>query len=672
MAISAAIKFVQGGNIGTAGVALLGVLTTSVVASNGPDTPEIVNWKWKIVSVPAGSAIPVGVVSNGPLATYTFAPDVYGGYHFELEVTDLAGNKKLDRRVFLVPEPSGRKIPPFDAEYGALNFAGGTKGWDPLVARFLKTIEGEPPLVNAATGTLVDIASIDANGECVYAVRLTGAVPTLTGAGNPYDGRRLFVYSLNAMTVANESASSTAANRIKTCTGSNVVIGADSIFLLVYDGASARWKMVATSGGSPSGASGEVQTNNGSGGFAALTNVKGGNGFLSISVGGTLPAAGRLRAEGGSATIVAAYDSAADRALVATDNSGNGYYGSTSSGANQVGVVVLWGASRVDFNVAVGGKRAQIDTTAFSVLDGIAIALGTTNPASAGDLRTRSIVTFKRRNNANSGDMTMLQTDTSDQMWIGSTSTNTEPIPGVIFNPSSLTSFSINNQTKGYFDANGLSMFNRIHFGDSLWIDFGNTNPATAGDCRFRSAFSQKARNNANSGNVTIADFASDILWIGDNSANTESCVTTNVRANNNVNLGVQGASYVHLDSASLQSRVPIQGGDGSNLTASPYGVHSLVVKAFPADTNYVVLATEYAFDKLKFNVGSWTVGRTVTFPHPSTDAGSYSKWIWNTTAFTMTISTGTGSTKTLTSGSAERFLFSSAGVNHESLTVTP
>lgn len=140
MAITAAIKFVQGGNIGTPGVALVGDVGTNVVASNGDNT-GVQRWKWSMVGVPGGSAVPTGLISDGATTTATFLPDVRGGYHLELVAFDVAGAQKKDRRVFIVNELSGRKIPPFDAEAAALNFLGQTRGWAPDMENYLRFLD---------------------------------------------------------------------------------------------------------------------------------------------------------------------------------------------------------------------------------------------------------------------------------------------------------------------------------------------------------------------------------------------------------------------------------------------------------------------------------------------------------------------------------------------------
>ncbi len=67
----------------------------------------------------------------------------------------------------------------------------------------------------------------------------------------PSDGSRLSLYNPAnfAMTIVNEDVSSTAANRIKTLTGANVVLRAGPSFATFsYDGSDARWILESTNG----------------------------------------------------------------------------------------------------------------------------------------------------------------------------------------------------------------------------------------------------------------------------------------------------------------------------------------------------------------------------------------------------------------------------------------
>lgn len=70
----------------------------------------------------------------------------------------------------------------------------------------------------------------------------TGAF-TITGLANGERGRLVLIRNTTTqdMTIANESASSDAANRIVTQTGSDVTTSGQGLVTLVYDSTSSRW-----------------------------------------------------------------------------------------------------------------------------------------------------------------------------------------------------------------------------------------------------------------------------------------------------------------------------------------------------------------------------------------------------------------------------------------------
>lgn len=88
--------------------------------------------------------------------------------------------------------------------------------------------------------------------------RLTGASSqTITGIASGTDGRQLTLMNTasQAATLANNSASSVAANRIITGTGSDLTIAAGASVSLVYDSSASLWHVVGTISGSQSGGS---------------------------------------------------------------------------------------------------------------------------------------------------------------------------------------------------------------------------------------------------------------------------------------------------------------------------------------------------------------------------------------------------------------------------------
>ena len=98
--------------------------------------------------------------------------------------------------------------------------------------------------------TLANGANNDINIQGRSVVRVTGPTGafSITGFASGTDGQRLTVYNTTAqtMTITND-ATSTAANRILTLTGANVVLKGDgpSAANFIYDGSGSRWILVA-------------------------------------------------------------------------------------------------------------------------------------------------------------------------------------------------------------------------------------------------------------------------------------------------------------------------------------------------------------------------------------------------------------------------------------------
>ncbi len=178
MGIAASIKFIQGATIGTPGVSLFGVLSTPVDVTNGDDT-GVIRWKWSMVSVPPGSAVPLGLVSDGATTTFQFVPDMRGGYEVELIVYDRSGTQKVDRRVFQIKELSERYIPPFSADAAALNFLGQLRGWSPAIEAYLYFVD----LFSTAAASVPMTAGSfvqDVDGKRVYTKAVTVQTPDAT------------------------------------------------------------------------------------------------------------------------------------------------------------------------------------------------------------------------------------------------------------------------------------------------------------------------------------------------------------------------------------------------------------------------------------------------------------------------------------------------------------
>jgi len=155
MTVSASIAFTQGVQVGAPGVAIIGVDGTLVVVSNGNNT-NVVTWTFAFVDVPPTSALPRGVVQTGASPTYSFTPDVTGGYLVQLTTFDIFGNFAIDYRTFQVPETSGRIIPPFKGTDQSLNFiisaVMNLRGWAPFQEAYDREVD-----ILAAGGSVAQI-----------------------------------------------------------------------------------------------------------------------------------------------------------------------------------------------------------------------------------------------------------------------------------------------------------------------------------------------------------------------------------------------------------------------------------------------------------------------------------------------------------------------------------
>jgi hypothetical protein len=119
-------------------------------------------------------------------------------------------------------------------------------------------------------------AQNNVNLTATSSVRYTGgSAATFTGiiAGTSnVAGEILTLHnaSSSTLTLANQSASSTATNRVITGTGSDLVMAANSSVVMQYDGTTNMWRVIGGSGGGiPAGTTGQIQYNSGSNSFAA-------------------------------------------------------------------------------------------------------------------------------------------------------------------------------------------------------------------------------------------------------------------------------------------------------------------------------------------------------------------------------------------------------------------
>lgn len=271
MTVSAEIKFTQGATVGPDGQALFGSVGSAVHASNVSDA-SVVSWTWTIVDVPPGSAVPVGLISDGPTPSLTFTPDVTGGYLVQLDVFDSAGRSSTDLRVFGVKELSGRFVPPFKARAAALNFAGQARGWAPYAETYLRAVDKRASRVVTTSG------AITAADEQVVAGSLSAPI-TLTLPASPVLGRRLLVA---------DGLGGAQSHNITVSGGANTINGQSTIVLLSnfasveLQWTGTTWSILNFSSGATTPASGGWVTDYDSDWSQLPTSVVSGNGNFAI------------------------------------------------------------------------------------------------------------------------------------------------------------------------------------------------------------------------------------------------------------------------------------------------------------------------------------------------------------------------------------------------------
>jgi hypothetical protein len=247
-----------------------------------------------------------------------------------------------------------------------------------------------------------------------------------------------------------------------------------------------------------------------------------------------------------------------------------------------------------------------------------------------------------------------------------------------VFNSTVATQFKQSGNVLLEVNASGVDFFQS---GSSVGIRFAPTAGAvaTTGDMRGRSGFTIYARNAGNSANYKLLDSNADgNMYVGaaavglimGDSTTLYTVLDSASAGAGGVYTRVAGVNKVLVTSTEVRVSVPTIG-DESN--SSPYANDGYVTHAFAADANYTVPASQYKYRCLRFDTGSWTTGRTVTFPNPATDALAYCKWVFNNTSQTMTVSNGGGgTTRTLTTGQADWFLIANNNVYYMSGLANP
>lgn len=386
-----------------------------------------------------------------------------------------------------------------------------------------------------------------------------------------------------------------------------------------------------------------------------------------LVIGATPAGAGIIRIP--NFQTIFAHDGASGKVAIASvDASANLVLGADPAGAlNELNSTYLYSSNTI--YLAIGGS-AKLNVDGSLTSSANPIALGTT-PATVGDIRLPNTFNVSRRNGANDANETIFAC-TSDTLSIAGPASGTSGqfFSNLVCNAFSAFQVSINGTVNLSVDSSGATMAGatltagKIQMNSGTYLEF-QTLPATTGHIRLPTGGSTYARNAADSANIKIFDIdGSDVIRFGESGA-----TAAVMWAAGSVGLysdAAGGYAFLGAFSGSNQNGLPIIGYN------QPWGIHGGIEFTFVADADYTVTSAQYVYDWLEFITGSWASGHAVIFPHPASKADGYYKTIFNNTAYTMTVSTGTGTTKTLATTLAERFWFDDGGVSHAGTTFTP
>lgn len=192
MAVSADIKFEQGPNTDSAGVAVIGTLTDGAVTITNGDNTGVYSWDIELLYRAPNSILSLGqfaaAIDNLPTGSFGI-PDFSGCYRVQLRVRDLNGIEDVDIRNFAIPNARGIIVPPYQKnpdpidlslKDDELNFAGQAFGWlgdrnTGLHETFFYTYDDLIPLIVGTTPFTAEAV----DEEPLYIVNLA----TITGDG---------------------------------------------------------------------------------------------------------------------------------------------------------------------------------------------------------------------------------------------------------------------------------------------------------------------------------------------------------------------------------------------------------------------------------------------------------------------------------------------------------
>lgn len=167
--------------------------------------------------------------------------------------------------------------------------------------------------------------------------------------------------------------------------------------------------------------------------------------------------------------------------------------------------------------------------------------------------------------------------------------------------------------------------------------------PALTGQARFSNGTARiTVRNAGNTADLVALEIGSDNQWRAGNGGEPAGYV---FHGGGNFGWYRSGNYGFYTDTTSFQFATPRHG------FSVPYASEGRATQAM-ADANQVAAAAVYSRAEIKCT-GALTAGRTLTLPHPASEDASYEKKIENATTggFSITVSTGTGTTYALALG---------------------
>jgi len=273
MAVQALIRFIQGPNSGLAGEGVVGTLTDGAcTVSNGDDT-GVISWKYEMLYVPPGSAVPLTVQGPGPTTTFAFTPDVAGTYRLRLTVAGtVVTDTETDIRCFAVPFPLGLIAPPYQRNPDPLpltgaggkpdemNLGGQPFGWDgdnnasrKLLYQALEKLDaltpgsGGSPVVITPTTLASQEDDYTPTDFDVATHILQGTIGNqiITGFGVPITLTKVFFNTDTGgnITIAHQSLASTPVSRVICPNLADYVVAPLSAVILFYDQTAQRYRL---------------------------------------------------------------------------------------------------------------------------------------------------------------------------------------------------------------------------------------------------------------------------------------------------------------------------------------------------------------------------------------------------------------------------------------------